>query len=42
MPYTVANAKDVVKELVIKKGGLIATQPAGEGVLSLLREIFND
>jgi len=40
IPHTVANAKDIVKELVIKKGGLIAKEPAGEGVLSLLCKIF--
>lgn len=41
-PHTVANAKDVVKELVAKRGGRIAEEPAGAGVLSLLDEIFGN
>lgn len=40
VPHTVANAKDIVKETVINKGGYIAKESAGLGVLDGLQKIF--
>lgn len=42
IPYTMDNAKDAIKELVDKRGGIIANKSAGEGVLSTLCEILGD
>jgi len=41
IPHTVANGKSIIKELVVKRGGYVAKQIAGDGVLSILCEIFN-
>lgn len=40
IPHTMANGKEVVKNLVQAKGGRVADQPAGLGVASLLNQLF--
>lgn len=42
IPHTVANANDVVKELVARKNGCISSKMAGEGVLSVLCKVFGN
>jgi len=42
IPHTMDNAKDTIKELVNKRGGIIAKESAGEGVLSTLYKILGN